>query len=168
MAECQRLAANEPVVQGQRVVADRATEVLPLRDENPRRGLSVGAGLVLAFNAETGQPVALLLDNGFLTDLRTGAAGGVAAKHLANPELTEPDSVLWHLDATPSTITRNTTTLGALGRNRTCDTRFRKMATTHVGVAAYNRLSLCFRRPRLSGRWTQDGDSEEADETGAQ
>lgn len=57
--------------------------------DNPRRGLSVGAGLVLAFNTETGQPVALLLDNGFLTDLRTGAAGGVAAKHLANPELTK-------------------------------------------------------------------------------
>ena len=40
-------------------------------------------GLVLVFDARTGAPVALLLDGGYLTDLRTGAAGGVAARHLA-------------------------------------------------------------------------------------
>jgi ectoine utilization protein EutC len=57
--------------------------------DNPERGLDVGSGLVLAFDARTGQPRALLLDNGFLTDLRTGAAGAVAAKHLANPHLSK-------------------------------------------------------------------------------
>jgi ornithine cyclodeaminase/alanine dehydrogenase-like protein (mu-crystallin family) len=41
-------------------------------------------GLVVVFDATTGAPVAFLLDNGYLTDLRTGAAGGVAAKHLAS------------------------------------------------------------------------------------
>jgi ornithine cyclodeaminase len=40
-------------------------------------------GLVMVFNARDGSPAAFLLDNGFITDLRTGAAGGVAAKHLA-------------------------------------------------------------------------------------
>ncbi len=40
-------------------------------------------GLVMVFDARNGAPSAFLLDNGFLTDLRTGAAGGVAAKHLA-------------------------------------------------------------------------------------
>ncbi len=40
-------------------------------------------GLVLVFDAHSGAPAAFLLDNGFITDLRTGAAGGVAAKHLA-------------------------------------------------------------------------------------
>jgi ornithine cyclodeaminase len=35
------------------------------------------------FDAETGFPAALLLDNGFLTDIRTGAAGAVAADVLA-------------------------------------------------------------------------------------
>jgi ornithine cyclodeaminase len=40
-------------------------------------------GLVLVFDAQTGAPAALLLDGGYLTDLRTGAAGGVAARHLA-------------------------------------------------------------------------------------
>ena len=40
-------------------------------------------GLVLVFDAATGAPVAFLLDGGLLTDLRTGAAGGVAARWLA-------------------------------------------------------------------------------------
>jgi len=40
-------------------------------------------GLVIAFDARTGAPAAFLLDNGYLTDARTGAAGGVAARHLA-------------------------------------------------------------------------------------
>ena len=53
--------------------------------ENPARGLPVGTGLMMAFDATTGFPAALLLDNGYLTDLRTGAAGGVAANYLANP-----------------------------------------------------------------------------------
>jgi len=54
---------------------------------NPSKGLPVGAGLVLAFGADSGQPEALLLDNGLLTDMRTGAAGAVAANHLARREL---------------------------------------------------------------------------------
>ena len=40
-------------------------------------------GLVMAFDARDGSPAAFLLDGGYLTDLRTGAAGGVAARHLA-------------------------------------------------------------------------------------
>ena len=50
---------------------------------NAERGLPVSGGLMMAFDAATGQPAAILLDNGWLTDLRTGAAGGVAAKYLA-------------------------------------------------------------------------------------
>ncbi|HXG55811.1 MAG TPA: hypothetical protein VNJ03_10570 [Vicinamibacterales bacterium] len=47
--------------------------------DNPSKGLPSGSGLVALFDAETGLPVALLLDNGFLTDIRTGASGAVAA-----------------------------------------------------------------------------------------
>jgi ectoine utilization protein EutC len=56
---------------------------------NPSVGLPVGAGLMMAFDAHTGSPHALLLDNGFLTDLRTGGAAGVSAKYLANERLTK-------------------------------------------------------------------------------
>lgn len=51
--------------------------------DNPARGLPSGAGLMAVFDAATGLPAALLLDNGFLTDIRTGAAGAVAADVLA-------------------------------------------------------------------------------------
>jgi ornithine cyclodeaminase/alanine dehydrogenase-like protein (mu-crystallin family) len=40
-------------------------------------------GLVTVFDARNGAPVAFLLDNGFVTDQRTGAAGAVAAGELA-------------------------------------------------------------------------------------
>jgi ornithine cyclodeaminase len=40
-------------------------------------------GLVLVFDATDGSPAALLLDGGFVTDQRTGAAGGAAAAELA-------------------------------------------------------------------------------------
>jgi ornithine cyclodeaminase len=51
--------------------------------ENVHRGLPSGAGLMVLLDAATGLPAALLLDNGFLTDIRTGAAGAVAAEYLA-------------------------------------------------------------------------------------
>jgi ornithine cyclodeaminase len=51
--------------------------------DNPARGLPTGSGMMAVFDAGTGLPVALLLDNGFLTDIRTGAAGAVAADVLA-------------------------------------------------------------------------------------
>jgi ornithine cyclodeaminase len=50
-------------------------------------------GLVIAFDARDGSLAALLLDGGYLTDLRTGAAGGVAARHLA-PERVERVAVI--------------------------------------------------------------------------
>lgn len=50
---------------------------------NAERGLPTGSGLVLVFDATTGFPVALLEDNGYLTELRTGAAGALAARYLA-------------------------------------------------------------------------------------
>jgi ornithine cyclodeaminase/alanine dehydrogenase-like protein (mu-crystallin family) len=51
--------------------------------ENPARGLPSGSGMIALFDASTGLPFALLFDNGFLTDIRTGAAGAVAADVLA-------------------------------------------------------------------------------------
>ena len=55
--------------------------------DNPSKGLPSGSGLIALFDAGTGLPAALLLDNGFLTDIRTGAAGAVAADYLARREI---------------------------------------------------------------------------------
>lgn len=54
---------------------------------NREKRLPVGSGLVLVFDATTGFLRAILFDNGYLTDLRTGAAGGVAADLLAKHEV---------------------------------------------------------------------------------
>ena len=40
-------------------------------------------GMVVLFDSTTGVPSAFLLDGGLITDVRTGAAGGVAARRLA-------------------------------------------------------------------------------------
>ena len=54
---------------------------------NARQGLPVSSGLVLVFDAITGFLAALLLDHGYLTELRTGAAGALAADLLARREI---------------------------------------------------------------------------------
>lgn len=54
--------------------------------DNPKLGLPSLNGLMVLFSARTGLVEALLLDNGYLTDIRTAAAGAVAARHVA-PEI---------------------------------------------------------------------------------
>lgn len=50
--------------------------------DNPRLGLPSGDGLMLVFDQRTGVLQAVLLDEGYLTNLRTAVAGAVVAKHL--------------------------------------------------------------------------------------
>lgn len=52
--------------------------------ENPsKHGIPRLQGMMLMFNQKTGQAVAILLDQGYLTNVRTAAAGAVVAKYLA-------------------------------------------------------------------------------------
>lgn len=51
-------------------------------------GLPSASGLMILLSAQTGVPLALLLDGGYLTDLRTALAGAVAARHLARADAT--------------------------------------------------------------------------------
>lgn len=51
--------------------------------DNPARGLPSASGMMILIDASTGVPRALLLDGGYLTDVRTALAGGVAARALA-------------------------------------------------------------------------------------
>lgn len=50
---------------------------------NPDIGLPSTNGMMVLLSAKTGLVQALLLDNGYLTDVRTAAAGAVAAKYLS-------------------------------------------------------------------------------------
>jgi ectoine utilization protein EutC len=51
--------------------------------ENFKEGLPSASGLMVLVSTETGFPRAVLLDNGYLTQVRTGAAGAIASKYLA-------------------------------------------------------------------------------------
>ena len=70
-----------------------AIKVSPGFFDNPKLGLPSLNGLMILFSAKTGLVEALLLDNGYLTDVRTAAAGAVAARHLA-PSRVETACVL--------------------------------------------------------------------------
>jgi ornithine cyclodeaminase len=50
---------------------------------NKALGIPAGNGMMLMFSQETGQPVAILHDEAYLTDIRTAVAGTIAAKYLA-------------------------------------------------------------------------------------
>jgi len=51
--------------------------------KNPELGLGVADGVILVFSQKTGELKLILVDKCWLTDMRTAAAGAVAAKHLA-------------------------------------------------------------------------------------
>lgn len=51
--------------------------------ENSQYHLPTSNGLMLVFDRKTGKPLALLQDEGYLTDIRTAAAGAIVAKYLA-------------------------------------------------------------------------------------
>lgn len=78
-------------------------------------------GVVLAFDASTGAVATLLFDNGFITDIRTGAAGGLAAKYLAREDsgvvamIGTGGQVRYQLDAL--SIVRPFTEVRVWGRN---------------------------------------------------
>lgn len=54
--------------------------------DNRKLGLPTGSGMMVLISAKTGNPIAILLDNGYLTDVRTGLAGAIAAQYLAPKE----------------------------------------------------------------------------------
>ncbi|UOM32729.1 ectoine utilization protein EutC [Acuticoccus sp. I52.16.1] len=63
-----------------------AVKMSPGFFDNPAKGLPSTSGLMVVFSSETGMVRAMLIDNGYLTDVRTAAAGAVAARHLARAD----------------------------------------------------------------------------------
>lgn len=63
-----------------------AVKVVSAYFGNPKIGLPSVNGLMIVFRADNGLIDTLLLDNGYLTNIRTAAAGAVAAKYLSRPD----------------------------------------------------------------------------------
>jgi alanine dehydrogenase len=57
-------------------------KIVNVHPDNPKKGLPTVMALVILNSTETGAPIAIM-DGTYLTDMRTGAAGGVAVKYLA-------------------------------------------------------------------------------------
>ncbi|NCB01684.1 MAG: ornithine cyclodeaminase family protein, partial [Spirochaetia bacterium] len=55
--------------------------------KNPDIGLPSQSGQMLVISAKTGMLEAVLLDNGYLTQIRTAAAGAISAKYFAKKEI---------------------------------------------------------------------------------
>ncbi len=51
--------------------------------KNKSEGTSVGNGMMLVFSQKTGEPLAILQDKCYLTDVRTAVAGAITAKYLS-------------------------------------------------------------------------------------
>ncbi len=61
------------------------TKMLAEFPENPSKGLPYLSGLMILNDRDTGAPLAIM-DGSTLTALRTGAVGGVAIRHLSDPD----------------------------------------------------------------------------------
>ncbi len=57
-------------------------KIVNVHPDNPKKGLPTVMALVILNSTETGAPMAIM-DGTYLTDMRTGAGGGVAVKYLA-------------------------------------------------------------------------------------
>ena len=54
---------------------------------NPSLGLPSSNGLMILLDSKTGVLKSVLLDKGYLTDMRTAIAGAIASKYLSNPDI---------------------------------------------------------------------------------
>ncbi|MEM1136235.1 MAG: ornithine cyclodeaminase family protein [Bacteroidota bacterium] len=57
--------------------------------KNPALGLPSANGTMLVFSQKTGELLSVLLDEGYLTSLRTAATGAIVAKYLAPKKITK-------------------------------------------------------------------------------
>ena len=60
-----------------------AIKISPGFFNNPKIGLPTTSGMMVLFDSNTGVLKAVLLDQGYLTDVRTAVAGAIASKYLA-------------------------------------------------------------------------------------
>lgn len=63
-----------------------AVKISPGYYDNPKKGLPTTSGMMNLFNSDTGMLESVLLDNGYLTDVRTAAAGALSVKILATDQ----------------------------------------------------------------------------------
>jgi ornithine cyclodeaminase len=127
-----------------------ALKVSPGFFDNPKLGLPSLNGLMILFSAATGLVEAVLLDNGYLTDIRTAAAGAVAADRLAAKDATRAGiigaGVQARLQLEALTLVRPIGSALVWARDAGKATAFAAKASAELGLpvqAAGNIAALC-------------------------
>lgn len=115
-----------------------AIKVSPGFFNNPSLGLPSLNGLMLVLSAKTGLTEAVLLDNGYLTAVRTAAAGAVAARWLAKQD-TPQVAVIGageqaRLQLQALTLVRRVESVSVWARNRVAAERFAADMTAQLGL----------------------------------
>ena len=64
-----------------------AIKISPGFFNNPTLGLPTTSGMMILLDTKTGILKSILLDKGYLTDVRTAIAGAIAAKYLSNKNI---------------------------------------------------------------------------------
>lgn len=117
-----------------------AIKVSPGFFDNPKIGLPSTNGLMVVLSARTGLVEALLLDNGYLTDVRTAAAGAVAAKHLSREDAQSVAVIGAGMQARMQlgalTLVREIKAVRIWARDREKATAFARHAELELGLAA--------------------------------
>ncbi len=106
---------------------------------NAALGLPSLSGLMVVFSAVNGLVEAVLLDNGYLTDLRTAAAGAVAARHLAREDVASAailgTGLQARLQLTALTLVRPIERAAIWGRNPTKAEALAQELSNSLGIA---------------------------------
>ena len=105
---------------------------------NVEFGVPTGSGLVIVFDSETGYPRGILVDNGYLTELRTAAAGALAAR-LLTPARPLAVAVLGtgvqaHMQVRLLSAFRTISSLTVWGRNPASYSRLRDTIGSETGL----------------------------------
>ncbi len=116
-----------------------AIKVSPGFFDNPKLGLPSLNGLMLVLSAKTGLTQAVLLDNGYLTAVRTAAAGAVAARWLAKQHAPNVAVIgageQARLQLQALTMVRNVERVTVWARNRANAERFAADMSAQLHVA---------------------------------
>jgi len=106
--------------------------------DNARLNLPSSHGMLLVFDSETGWPACLEIDRGMVTDLRTAAAGAVAAKALARKSIEKVavigTGVQARLQAEALSKVRKFSTLSVWGRDPVKAERYASEMTNRLGI----------------------------------
>jgi ornithine cyclodeaminase len=118
--------------------ANFAIKVSPGFFNNASLGLPSLNGLMLVLSTKTGLTEAILLDNGYLTAVRTAAAGAVAARWLAKQD-TPQIAVIGageqaRLQLQALTLVRRVERVSVWARNRAAAQRFAEDMTAQLGI----------------------------------